>query len=208
MKKDVKPKVRAKPKPKPKPRRKPRARPTTNMVQKVNVKVNNGGGGGGGQIAPVPHTSVVQVPQLPNMTNLIPHQPHTNPFDSVAFADHLNTKINSIVDLRIPASSIRETAAPLPNPVETVAPATPVESIIESTPRPRIHIPTPTLPPTRHNAVEQWFYNPHTMDIESVKTGNVINLKQWDQGVGKDANNFYNPDTGARYNKVSKRMYF
>jgi hypothetical protein len=202
MKKDVKPtKVRAKPKPKPKVRRKPRAKATTNMVQKVNVKVNNGGGGGSGQIAPIPHTSVVQVPQLPpNMTNLIPHQQHANPFDSVAFADHLNTKINSIVDLRIPASSIRETAAPLPNPVETVAPATPVESIID----PPIAEPLYETPAKR----EKWTFDPTFMDITSQNNGDVISVKSWRQGIGTRSNNFYDDSTGMRFNTKSGRLFF
>ena len=101
--------------PKKKKGRKPRVKPQTNMVQKVNVKINTMTPQVS-QARPLP-PSVVPYPVIqPNSTNIIPHQLHRNPFDSVAFQEKLDTRINNLTDIvnQLSRNNIRETLQPTP----------------------------------------------------------------------------------------------
>lgn len=105
--------------PKKKKGRKPRVKPQTNMVQKVNVKINTTTPQQVPQQVRSLPPSVVPVPYpviQPNSTNLIPHQLHRNPFDSVAFQEKLDTRLNNLTDVvnQLSRNNIIETLQPPP----------------------------------------------------------------------------------------------
>jgi len=198
--------------PKKKKGRKPRVKPQTNMVQKVNVKINT-------MTPQVPQVrqlppSVVSYPVIqPNSTNIIPHQLHRNPFDSVAFQEKLDTRINNLTDIvnqlsRNNRNNIRETLQPTPvremineEPVrETLQDnLIPIQesdedeetNIVTPSETPRIRIPTQNR--------EKWILDDDS-NLTSNVTGEVL------KGFRHLRGNEYINEEGIIYNARSKML--
>lgn len=199
--------------PKKKRGRKPRVKPQTNMVQKVNVKINT-------TTPQNPYVrslppSVVQVPYpviQPNSTNIIPHQLHRNPFDTVAFQEKLDTRLNNLTDVvnQLSRNNIRETLQP--NPVREMINEEPVRETLQDNLPPiqeeneeeeePVNIVTPSVTPriripTQSNR-EKWTFDDGV--ITSNSTGEVIKMFEHLRG-----NDYINPD-GIIYNIRSKMI--
>ena len=193
-------------------------KPTTNMVQKVNVKVNNMTGQPAAPAQRSYPPSIVQVPypvQAPNTTQIIPHQFHKNPFDSVAFQEKIDNKISNLTDLISKTrQNDKEFLAPKPSQ-EYIAPEPFRETLLDNETEggvaetegaeykeDELNVVTPTIRiPNQSREKEKWILDTETNTLRSTLTNNVEKFENYRHMGG---NNYVN-DQGVKYNTHSKR---
>jgi hypothetical protein len=209
-----------------KKKKRTKAKATTNMVQKVNVKINSTTPQNPYQNRPLP-PSIVSYPvyqQQPNSTQIIPHQLQRNPFDSIAFQEKLDTRINNLQDMMntmkkptthlvnptLQPEAVKESLQPEPVK-ETLEPKVALlETIVEEEEQMKPSIVTPNVTPNvtprisiPNNNKEKWIMNSNDNTLISSVTGITQNLDDFKQISGND---YINRRTNEIYNSRSKML--